>query len=230
MKINKLVQTLLYLPQSIWFNFKYLPLAQAVRLPILLYKPHLLSMKGRLTIEGGVKTGMICLGFPMVSIYPNRGITWECRGNVIFKGVCRIGGDSYLAIGETGRVVFGERFGASASLKLVSYHRVSFGNDVLVGWDCLFCDTDMHALKKETGEHTRGYAPITIGANNWICNNCIVMKRAATPDYTTISAGSLVSKSYLDMPEKSVLSNVAPLEVVRTGLYRTPGEDFIEYE
>lgn len=31
---------------TIWFNFHYLPFRQAVRLPILLYKPKLLACKG----------------------------------------------------------------------------------------------------------------------------------------------------------------------------------------
>lgn len=39
---------------SIYFNFHYLPFRQAMRLPILLYKPKLLKMKGNVKI-GGVK-------------------------------------------------------------------------------------------------------------------------------------------------------------------------------
>lgn len=39
---------------TIYFNFHYLPFSQAIRLPILLYKPRLLKMKGNVKI-GGVK-------------------------------------------------------------------------------------------------------------------------------------------------------------------------------
>lgn len=179
---------------------------------------------------GGVKTGMVCLGLPCVSIYPNTGISWECRGRVVFAGKCRIGGNSFLAVGEKGSVTFGDGFCASASLKLVSYHKIFFSENVRIGWNCLFCDTDMHAMTKENGGHTRGYAPIVIGKYNWIGNSCIVMKRTATPDYTTISAGSRVNRSYMDIPERSILSNAAPLEVVRTGLWRNPYDDTIKYE
>lgn len=39
---------------SVYFNFHYLPFSQAIRLPILLYKPRLLKMKGNVKM-GGVK-------------------------------------------------------------------------------------------------------------------------------------------------------------------------------
>ena len=38
---------------TIYFNFHYLPFSQAIRLPILLYKPKLLKMKGNVKIGGG---------------------------------------------------------------------------------------------------------------------------------------------------------------------------------
>lgn len=37
---------------TIYFNFHYLSFNEAIRLPILLYKPRLLKMKGNVKIEG----------------------------------------------------------------------------------------------------------------------------------------------------------------------------------
>lgn len=65
---------------TIYFNFHYLPFRQAVRLPILLYKPHFLDLKGKIIISGGVKTGMIELGRYKVSLYPNSGVVIENHG------------------------------------------------------------------------------------------------------------------------------------------------------
>ena len=66
---------------SIYFNFKYLPFKQAVKLPILLYKPHFLKLKGKVVIDAPkINTGMIRLGFHSVSVYPNSGITLELNG------------------------------------------------------------------------------------------------------------------------------------------------------
>ena len=45
MNICRLIKFLPHLPQSIWFNFHYLPFSQAMKLPILLYKPHFKALK-----------------------------------------------------------------------------------------------------------------------------------------------------------------------------------------
>lgn len=61
-----------FLIQSIFFNFHYLPFRQAIKLPILLYKPKFISLKGRVIISAShVKTGMIILGKLNVPIYRN---------------------------------------------------------------------------------------------------------------------------------------------------------------
>ena len=68
MRISTLFRLLRSLPASVYFNFHYLPLRQAVKLPIMLYKPRFLELKGTVRIEGdNIRTGMIQLGFPTVS-------------------------------------------------------------------------------------------------------------------------------------------------------------------
>ena len=88
--------------QSIYFNFHYLPFKTAIRLPILLYMPNFLELQGNVKIGGGkVKYGMIRLGFPTVSLYPNTGITIENHGGTItFNGKCSIGNNSYICFGS----------------------------------------------------------------------------------------------------------------------------------
>lgn len=59
--INKLWERrheLRSLPQSVWFNFHYLPWRQAIHLPILLYKPRIVDGKGsvKICLSGGGKT------------------------------------------------------------------------------------------------------------------------------------------------------------------------------
>lgn len=149
--MKRLLRYLPYLPWTVWFNFRYLPLRQAVRLPILLRKPRLLRCGGRIRIEGPVHTGMVRLGVFGVSVYPDRGIAWECDGTVTFAGRCSIGNDSYVAVGRGGCLRFGRNFRATAALRAVCYHELTFGDDVLVGWDNTFCDTDFHRVKSRGG-------------------------------------------------------------------------------
>lgn len=49
-KVRSNLPVLRYLPQTLWFNFHYLPWRQAVRLPILLYKPRFVDVKGTVKI------------------------------------------------------------------------------------------------------------------------------------------------------------------------------------
>lgn len=49
-KVKGYLRILRYLHKSIYFNFKCLPIQQAIKLPILLYKPKFGKLDGRVTI------------------------------------------------------------------------------------------------------------------------------------------------------------------------------------
>lgn len=218
-----------YLIQSIIFNFYYLPYKQAIKLPILLYKPKFISLKGKVIISTShVKTGMIILGKPIIPIYPNKGIIFENNGGVIeFKGICVIGNNSAISIGEKAKVEIGSSFIATATLKIISCHHIMFGEKVLVGWECTFMDTDFHKMKKINGGYTKGYAPIRIGNNNWFGTKCHVMKRTETPDYCTISATTFLNKKY-DYPPYTVIGG-SPATDIAHGVYRDADDDIIDF-
>lgn len=108
-----MLRSILY---SLYFNFHYLPLRQAIKLPIILYKPKLLKCKGKVQILGKVSTGMIQLGKYTVSLYPNSGIVFENHGgSITFNGKCNIGNNSTISIGEKGILIIGDSFSATTS-------------------------------------------------------------------------------------------------------------------
>lgn len=231
MKLVSLFRLLRSLPASIYFNFHYLPFRQAVRLPILLYKPRFLKLKGHVRIDSEeIKTGMVQLGFPTVSLYPNSGIMIENHGGeILFKGKAKIGNASAISIGPKGRVEFGERYNATAALKLTSYHSIRFAPRVLCAWECTFMDTDFHKLTKvNEGGYSKGYAPISIGSDTWFGMRCVVLKGTVLPDYCTIGAQSLLSGKQ-DVPSYSVLAG-NPLQLKKTGVWRNVDDDQIRYE
>lgn len=228
-KIKRYLKYLPYLPKTIWFNFHYLPYRQAVKLPIILYKPKLKKCKGKVQIDAPIKSGMICLGVPIVSIYPNAGISWEHRGTIRFQGKCIIGNNSYISTGASSTLNIGHNFNATTTLKLVCYHAISFGQDVLIGWDNLFCDTDFHACVKMDGEKSRGYAPIKIGNNNWFAMKCMTLKNTHTPDFCIVGAGSLLIKDYSAYPKHCLIAG-QPAVFIKAGIYRDPENDTIEYK
>ena len=208
-----------YLLHSIYFNFHYLPYRQAIKLPILVYKPHFLSLKGTVKIEcEHVYMGMIRLGFRTCGIYPNAGFTWEnLGGSVIFQGECLVGNDSYLSFGTKTHVIFGDDFRNTAALKLVSYKGIKFGIKTRMGWGTLIMDTNFHPLydmKRDVYKKASG--PIEIGDYNWFGTQCKIMHSVKTPErcifgMNTVVTRNCVMKSYCVMggePVRILTENV----------------------
>lgn len=176
---------------------------------------------------GGVKFGMIRLGFPSVSIYSNDGIMWENRGKVIFNGPCMIGNNSKISIGEKGQLTLGIGFSASCSLKCICYNRVTIDSGVLVGWDCLISDTDFHTLHTENGK-TKGYGEIYIGHESWIAMQSLILKGAKIPPYSVCAARSMINKDFTDEKGKFLIAG-QPSKVVGHNIYRDRNDDNIDY-
>lgn len=215
--------------KSIYFNFHYLPFRQAIHLPILLYKPRLLELKGQIQIKGRVKYGMIKLGYPAVSIYPNSGIMIENHGGtIVYNGQCKIGNNSAISIGKKGYCEIGALFKATTSFRLVCYHKIIIGERCRMGWDSMVMDTDFHKLTKTTGGYSKGYAPIRIGVNNWFGNGCLILKRSETPDYCTITARTILTGK-VDVPEYSLIGQKRDVELIASGVWRNLDDDIIDY-
>lgn len=115
---------------SLYFNFKYLPFNQALKLPILLYKPYFKELKGKVVIDSSnIYFGMIRMGFWSTLQYPNSGIAWENQGGtVVFKGNCMIGNAASISIGRKAYIEFGENFKNNAAMKLISVRSVNASN------------------------------------------------------------------------------------------------------
>lgn len=209
-----------FLP-SLFFNLYYFPFKQAVKLPVLVYKPKFYALKGQARIEGKVSYGMIRLGFQEVPLYPNNGILWENHGGcVVFGGRCSIGNNSALSVGPQGKLEIGDDFSASSTLKLVCNHSVVMEPAVHIGWECLIMDTSFHRLKKREGSYrNKGYAPVRIGRNNWIAARCMVLQGTRTPDYCTFAAGSILHKDYSHFSSYSLFAG-NPLSVKAEGVWR----------
>ena len=231
MKVDKIFKTILFLPFSIYFNFKYLPFKQASKLPILLCKPRLIGMKGKVKINAAnIRTGMIRLGFMNVPIYPNKGIIWQNSGEIIFEGDCYIGNNSAVSCGKTGKIIFGNNFGASTTFKIVSNYFIQFKENVRFGFENSCFDCDFHKLTSlKENEHTHiPFKPIIIGSNNWFGTKCLLLKGTQTPNYCTIGAYSLLNKR-IEAPEYSIIGG-NPAKLKTTGYFRDVNDDDIEYE
>lgn len=214
------------LPISIYFNFYYLPFRQAIRLPILLFKPKLLKLKGKIILNTtNIYPGMIRLGYPYVSIYPDTGIAWENTGGVvIFKGKCTIGGNSYVSIGNGGQITFGGQFLASSSLKIVCMVSIEFGFKNHIGWNTIIMDTNFHPLIDMNKNVTKSFSgPILIGDYNWFGLECVVMYGVKIPDRCIFGLKTVITHN--SKFESYSLHVGNPLRIVATNVMREFNND-----
>lgn len=225
------LKILRYLIPNIYFNFHYLPLYQAWKLPIVFYKPHFGMLKGKVLIQpvgGKISHAMIKVGFDKVALYPNIGIRFQnAGGSIFFRGYCNIGNSSAIAVGEKGVLEFGENFCATSQLKIACQHKITFEKNVLCGWESFFVDSDFHRLSNIHGVSTPiPYAPIYIGEGCWFSFKTVVMKGVNLAPFCVVSSNSLVNKSF-DEPY-SMLAGT-PARLVKSGFYRKKGDDAIHY-
>lgn len=206
---------------TVWFNFHYLPFRQAVKLPILLYKPHFHSCKGTVAIESGaIRTGMVRLGFLIETVYPNDGFLWDNRGGeVVFRGNCIIGNDSRVRVEEGACLEIGDGVLCTAALKLVCKKSVSLGDKVLVGWENTIIDTDFHRVKDEAGNFVgSAVEPVSVGHHSWLCSQVLTLKGSVLPPRCIVAARSVLNGRY-DVPECTLLGG-SPAEPKRSGLWQ----------
>lgn len=170
---------------------------------------------------------MIQLGRNMVSLYPNNGIRFENYGKIIFKGECHVGNDSAMSVSQTGELIFGVNFIATTSIKIASYCSVSFGNNVLCGWNCTVTDTDFHQLVTLNGGNIKAFGTICIGDDAWLGMNTIILKNTSLPSKCVVASNSLLNKKY-DIPEFSLLAG-QPAVLKKNGVYKDVRNDKINY-
>lgn len=171
---------------------------------------------------------MIRMGFYRVALYPNNGINFQnAGGRLIFYGDCSIGNSSAIAVGKKGLLTFGKNFSSTAGLKIACQHKITIGDDVLCGWESMMIDTDFHRITYTDGSQSpTGYKPIVVGDGCWLGFRSILMKGTAIHDHCIVAANSICNKEYSD---SFVLLAGQPAIIKKTGVYRDPSNDKIDY-
>lgn len=224
----QLLNPLTFFP-TVFYNFYYLPLRQAIVLPIWIHKPHFVKFyRGGIRIEADkIKPGMIRLGFWGGHMYPNNGITITNEGLIVFKGECVIGNNSFIVTGVDSVVEFGDDFIASTSFKLVSFIGIKFEEHNRIGWECTMMDTNFHPLYDlEKKQFKKAYGKICIGKNNWFGTQCLVMHSVTTPEFCIFGARSILTRG--GRYESYCVHGGSPIKVLSRNVARIIGQDRIK--
>lgn len=155
----------------------------------------------------------------------NQPIIFHGKGKVAFAGGGKLGyrfspgfyeGVIYIeARNSKSRIHFGEDVRINNNVTFVSEGEgIHIGQNVFIGMNCLFMDTDGHPLSVDARNslQTPSTAPIIIGDNVFIGANVTVLKGVTIGDNTVVAAGSLVTKS---LPANTVCGG-SPTTVLRT--------------
>lgn len=227
-KLKNLCILIRALIPSLWINFKYLPFRQAIKLPILVYKPRFLRLKGSIKIESeNIYFGMIKMGFLKTVIYPNNGITLKIDGSLVFKGKAVIGNDTYIVCGKNGKIVFGEDFRINADAKIISQCGITFGKEVSVGCACFIIDSNFHPLyDMEKKKFKKAFGKIIIGDNNWFGTQCFIMPSVVTPERCIFGARTVVTRG--GKYEPYCVHGGSPVRVLSRNVMRIIGQDSVK--
>ena len=219
-ELGKGLDLLLGLPKTLVFNFRYLPFAQACRLPVLVSRRvKLVNLGGSVTVAGN-RFGSVRLGIEEVDVFPDAGkpSIWRVEGLVNFGDGVRMGPG--ISIVCTGELDIGDQVLMNARVTIFCAKQVTIGRETLISWDVTIVDNDFHELRDANGTCINPPAPIVIGERGWIGFNAIIAKDTKLAPGTVIGAGAVVRGTF-EQPDSVLTGN--PARLARRGVVRGEG-------
>lgn len=188
------ISFILDLPKTIIFNLHYFNFKTAVKLPVFVYrKTKFYSLKGKISIAGDIKRGMIRIGYPYVTIFDfNKSTIWELFGEIEFWGTAFIGHGSSISVSANGKLTIGDNFHISASSTIICQNVIEFKRDVLLSWQIIIMDTDFHK-SINSGLLQNNSNGIMISEHVWIGMRTTILKGAYIPNSTVIASNSVIA-------------------------------------
>lgn len=214
-KIGLVCHAILSIPKTLYFNFRCFPFSTAVKLPVLVsYRTKILELhKGIITFGHTPYRFMVKFGFGGSSgVIERKSLICLDGGHVHFDGKADFCAGMSLRNG--GELKFGNKFWANKNCTIWCSKSISFGENVLFGWNTVFRDADGHLII-ENGEPRPVEGEITIGDHCWICSESHVLKNSGMGNDCVLGYGSLLTKKYdsnntlfVGRPAKPVKDNI----------------------
>ena len=193
-----MISTLGILLRSLYFCIKYLPLNQAIHLPILVTSnlKEIKMKKGQLVLKK-VQFKQVVIGYGKS---PGKqasysGLLLGDGGQIIFMGKASISQGVVLRCDKNASIVFGDTFYCNCNCFIRSTSEIHFGNNCLLGWGITINTTDGHKLWRN-GNEREVEGPIIVGEHVWIASDCTLGKNVLIADGCVIAQKSLVTKAF----------------------------------
>mgnify|MGYP004593033237 CR=1 FL=1 len=194
---------------TIFFNFRALPIIQAIKFPIFIYQNTYVIGIGEIHILSKIKTGMIRIGIDPVGGDITKIIG---AGKYNFEGEIEI--CSGAIIENNGEINFGNNVYLASNVRLACFKKINIGNCSRIGYATKIMDSDYHFLF-DTVKNTihRNTVEVNIDRGAWILDYSKIMKGSFLPKNCIVIGGSLVNKDYRDYGENLILAGT-PAKVI----------------
>lgn len=184
--------------RSFYFCFRYLPFKQAIKMPIFLAVPVkvIKLQKGAITFNGPVQSRQVEFvgGIEGIPAW-HASIFIEPGSKVVFNGKAFLSGGSLLRVDSGGILEIGNDFVINKNTIIRCSEKISFKDDVMIGWNNEINDNDGHPIYIN-GEKTQGTAPIEIGPHVWITTYVKISKGVEIPEGCIVAKGAVVTKKH----------------------------------
>lgn len=185
--------------KTLWYNFRILPLRQAVRLPLWVSRKTTLYLcrKGCIEIEESKpRPGMLKFGLSDLQFYYDSNSFVSIMGRLIIRGKNFHSFAPGLSMNiRPGAVLeLGDSFSCANFLRIFVSDRVTVGDNNMWSFYNLVMDTDAHQILDGEGRICNPPKPIVFGDNCWMGAYSKVLKGAEIPSGSICGAGSTVTK------------------------------------
>ena len=199
--MSRLIKILLSIPRTILFNMRYLPINQAIKLPVWIASNVRVKRMHRGAIKGDLKRiGQIRIGYheaDAVDTYSAHTILDIHKGGVFqIKNDAHIGHGAHICIKSGAILSVGRHFAISGTTAIICSQKIFIGDEVQFSWDSLVMDSDAHKIIDCDGELKENTKPITIGSHVWIAAKCTILKGSTVPDNCVVGVNSLVNTRF----------------------------------
>lgn len=202
---------------SIWFNFRYLPFSQAIKLPILIGTNMRVEKlrRGQIIIEKPLCLSIILGRGKSPSMNAFKGcIHVSEHGKIILKGHTSISEGTVLRCDGDGIIELGESFYCNCNCYFRSGSLISFGNACSLGWNVVINTSDGHQVW-HNGIKVSMEAPIVVGNHVWLTSDCSLLKNTKIPNNCIVAQKAVVTKSFNNencliggIPAREILGNI----------------------
>ncbi|PWT34546.1 hypothetical protein DKZ22_09360 [Limosilactobacillus reuteri] len=181
---------------SIYFNFKYLLLKDAIYLPIKInYKTKVyIDNSSRIIVSSTTKKMfMVEIGFKgtkFISKNSEQSLTLINNSKLILNANCVIG-EGHNIYCNNGILTINNDVYINRNVLIQCENKIELGKDTLLGWNVSLRDTDGHSLNS-SGQTRSENAPILIGKKVWLAANVVILKGSIITNGSIVATGSIV--------------------------------------